>query len=89
MKLLLKSQYSATKLKIYLFGFRNSSKVGRDLQYPCVKYGTPEPEEIRLFNVELKVVDVLMVFLLIRDNSRDAKRDDNNNGFQKKKNGGF
>ena len=62
MKLLLKSQDSTTKLKISFFGFRKSSKFGRDLQYPCAKYGTPEPEEIRLFNVKIKVVDVSLVF---------------------------
>ena len=62
MKLLLKSQNFATKLKISLFGFKKSSKLGRDLQYPCAEYGTPEPEEIRLFNVKLKVVDVSLVF---------------------------
>ena len=59
---MLKSQDSSTKLKISFFGFRKSSKVGRDLQYPCVDYGTPVPEEIRLFNVKLKMVDVSLVF---------------------------
>ena len=82
---MLKSQDSATKLKISLFGFKNSSKLGRDLQYPCAKYGSPEPELIRFFNVKLNVVDVLLVFLFIRANSRDAKRDDNNHGFLEKK----
>ena len=62
LKLFLKSQDSATKLKISFFGFRKSSKLGKDLQYPCVQYGTPKPEEIRLFNVKLKVVDVLLMF---------------------------
>ena len=85
LKLLLKSQDSATKLKISLFGFRKSSKLGRDLQYPRVEYGTPELEEIRFFNVKLNVVDVFLVFLLIRSNSRDSKRDGNNHGFQGEK----
>ena len=62
LKLLLKSQDSATKLKISFFGFIKSSKVGRDLQYPCVEYGTLVPGEFRLFNVKLKVVDVSLVF---------------------------
>ena len=84
LKLLLKSQEYATKLKISLLGFRKSSKLGRDLQYPCVEYGNPKPKDIRLFNVKLKVVDVLLVFLFIRANSMDSKRDENNHGFQKK-----
>ena len=67
-----------------LFEFKRYSKLGKDLQYPCAKYATHKPEEIRLFNVKLKVVDVLLVFLFIRANSRNSKRDDNNHGFQKK-----
>ena len=34
--------------------------------------------------MKLKVVEVSLVSLLIRDNSKDVKRDDKNNGFQKK-----
>ena len=55
------------------------------MQYPCAEYGTLDLEVIRLFSVKLKVVDVLLVFLFIRANSRDSKRDENNHGFQRKK----
>ena len=31
---------TCTKLKLYLFGFRKSNKIGMDLQSPCVECGT-------------------------------------------------
>ena len=86
---MLKSQDSATKLKISLFGFRKSSKLGRDLQYPCAKYGTPKPEEIRLFNVKLKVVDVSLVFFSLELTLGMPREMTTIMGFRRKKNGGF
>ena len=85
---MLKSQDSATKLKIYFFGFRNS-KVGRDLQYPCVEYGTPVLEEIRLFNVKLKMVDVSLVFFSLELTLGMPREMTTIMGFRRKKNGGF
>ena len=76
-------------LKIYFFGFRKSSKVGRDLQYPCVEYGTPKPEDIRLFNVKLKVVDVLLVFFSLEITLGMPREMTTIMGFRRKKNGGF
>ena len=85
---MLKSQDSATKLKISYFGFRKSLKVGRDLQYPCVEYGTPVLEDIRLFNVKLKVVDVSLVFFSL-ELTLGMPREMTTIMAFRKKNGGF
>jgi len=80
---------SATKLKISLFGIRKSGKLGMYLQSSCAEYGTgmamdsPVPKQNRLFTVKLKVVEVPLVSLFTRDNSKVAKKDDNNE-FQRK-----
>ena len=76
-------------LKIYFFGFRKSSKVGRDLQYPCVEYGTPKPEDIRLSNVKLKVVDVSLVFFSLELTLAMPREMKAIMGFSRKKNGEF
>jgi len=82
---------TATRLKISLFGFRKSGKLGLDLQSPCAEYagtgtgmGCPVPKQNRFFTVKFKMEEVPMVSLFTRDNSINSKRDDNNHGFQKK-----
>ena len=82
-----KSQDFATKLKISFFGFKKYSKVGRDLQYPCAEYGTPELEGIRLFNVKLKVVDVSLVFFSLEMTLGMPREMTTIMGFRRKKNG--
>eukprot|EP00253_Pinus_taeda_P010860 PITA_10860 len=81
---------TATRLKISLFGFRKSGKVGLDLQSPCAEYAgtgsamdSPVPKQNRLFTMKFKVVEVPLASLFTRDNSKVAKRD-GNNGFQEK-----
>lgn len=79
---------TATKLNISFSGFRKSAKLGRDLKSPnCAEYGTamdsPVPKMSRLLTVKFKVVEVPLVSLFSRDNSKGSKRDVNNQGFQK------
>lgn len=75
---------TATKLKISLFGIRKSGKLGMYLEPPCAEYGTsiatdsPVPKQNRLFTVKFKVVEVPLVSLFTRDNSKVSKKDDNN-----------
>jgi hypothetical protein len=68
---------TATKLKISLLGFRKSAKPGMDLQSPCAEYAntgiamdSPVPKQNRLFTVKLKVVEVPLVSLFTRGNSK-------------------
>lgn len=81
----------ATKLKIYLFGFRKLPKHGMELQSPSAEYtstatgvGSPVPKQNRFLTVKFKLEEVPLVSLFNRDNFMNAKRDDNNHGFQKK-----
>lgn len=83
--------HCVTKLKISLFGFRKSAEHDMDLRSPCAEYagtgivmGSPVPKKNKFFAVKLKVVEVPLVSLFSRQNSINAKRDDNNHGFQKK-----
>eukprot|EP00253_Pinus_taeda_P028816 PITA_28816 len=75
---------TATKLKIFLFRFRKPSKIGMDLQSSCAECGTdvgmdfPVPKQNRLLTLKLKVVEVPLVSLFTRDNSKGAKRDGSN-----------
>ena len=82
---------TATKLKISLLGFRKSTKPGMDLQSPCAEYvgigismDHVVPRKNRSFTMKLKVVEVPLVSLFTRGNSKGSKRDDNNHGLQKK-----
>lgn len=80
---------SATKLKISLFGFRKPAKVGMDLQSACAECGTDVgmdstvPKQNRLLTLKLKVVEVPLVSLFTRDNSKGTRRD-RSNWFLKK-----
>lgn len=76
------------KSNISFSGFRKSANVGRDLQFPCAEYGTamgsPMPKHNRLLAVKLKVVQIPLVSLPTRDNSKGSKRDVDNHGLQNK-----
>jgi len=68
----------ATKLKISLFGFRKSTKLGMDLQSSCANCGTDiqvwrcshVPEHNRFLTLKLKVVEVLLVPLSLETTLR-------------------
>ena len=81
---------TATKLKISLLGFIKSAKPGMDLQSPCVEYADTGismdhvvPRKNRSFTVKLKVMEVPLVSLFTRGNSKGSKRDDNNHGCRR------
>ena len=53
---------TCTNLKLYLFGFRKSNKIGMDLQSPCVECGTSMQQKLPYYYsyVSSKTIMMLM-----------------------------